>query len=80
MDRAQRVDEKNGVICLVIMFTTGVMTIKMSKMVHFLYFLLMLVKTQSQFGNRYPFSTYNMICSQFAPSLALILWTMKIKN
>ena len=50
MDRAERVDEKNGVICLVIMFTPGVMVIKISKMTHFLYFLLMPAKNQSQFG------------------------------
>ena len=43
-DRAQRVDGKNGVICLVIMFAPGVMIIKMSKMAHFLYFLLMPAK------------------------------------
>ena len=34
-DKTQRVDQKNGVICLVIMFTSGVMVIKMSKMAHF---------------------------------------------
>ena len=44
MDRAQREDEKNGVICLVIMFTPRVMVIKMSKMAHFLNFLLMTAK------------------------------------
>ena len=44
MDRAQREDEKNGVICLVIMFTPRVMVIKMSKMANFLYFLLMTAK------------------------------------
>ena len=48
--RAQRVDEKNGVICLVIMFAPRVMVIKVSQMSHFLYFLLMPVKNQSQFG------------------------------
>ena len=42
MDRAQRLDEKNGVICLV-MFTPGAMVIKMSKMDHFLYFPLITV-------------------------------------
>ena len=31
-DRDQKVDEKNGVICLVIMFTSRVMVIKMPKM------------------------------------------------
>ena len=49
MDRAQRVDAENMVICLVIMFTPGVMVVKMSKMAHFLYFLLVPVKNQSQF-------------------------------
>ena len=49
-DRAQRVDEKNGVICLIIMFAPRVMVIKVSQMSHFLYFLLMPVKNQSQFG------------------------------
>ena len=33
-------DEKNGVNYLVIMFTPRVIVIKMSKMAHFLYFLL----------------------------------------
>ena len=42
IDRAQRVDERNGVICLV-MFTPGVMVIKISKMAHFLYFPLITV-------------------------------------
>ena len=32
MDRAQKVDEKNEVIRLVVMFTPSVMVIKMSKM------------------------------------------------
>ena len=34
MDRAQRVDGKNGIICLV-MFTPDVMVIKMSTIAHF---------------------------------------------
>ena len=40
MDKAQRVDEKNGVICPV-MLTPGVMVIEMSKMGHLLHLLLM---------------------------------------
>ena len=40
----QLVAEKNGVICLVIMFTLRVMVMKMSKMFQFLYFLLMAAK------------------------------------
>ena len=41
MDRAQRQCEKNGVICLVIMFTPRVMVIKVSKNGSFFVFLLM---------------------------------------
>ena len=46
---AQRVDEKNGVNRQV-MFTPRVMVIKMSKMAHFMYFLLDTAKYESQFG------------------------------
>ena len=42
--RAQRVDEKNDVICLV-MFTSKVMVIRMSKMAYLMYFLLNTEKT-----------------------------------
>ena len=43
-DRTQRVGEKNGVICLIIMFIARVMVIKMSKMVHSFFILLMIAK------------------------------------
>ena len=46
MSRTQRVDEKNGVICLVIMFLHSIMVIKMSQMANFLYLLLVTNKTQ----------------------------------
>ena len=36
--RAGKVDEKNGVICLVSMFPSWVMVLKLSKKVHFLQF------------------------------------------
>ena len=49
-DRAQRVDRKNEDICLVIIFTPQVMVIRMSKIAHLLYFLLMPAKNQSQFS------------------------------
>ena len=52
MGRAQRVDEKNAVTCLFIMFATRVMVTKMSKMTHFLYFVLMTGKNQSQFREK----------------------------
>ena len=40
LDVAQRVDEKNWIICLVIIFAPRVTVIKMSQMDYFLYFLL----------------------------------------
>ena len=36
--RSEKVDEQNGVICLVSMFLSWVMTLKLSKEVHFLQF------------------------------------------
>ena len=42
MDKVQKVGEKNGFICLVIMFTAAVMAIEMSKMAHFLLFFFYL--------------------------------------
>ena len=47
--RAQRVDEKNDVICLVI-FTSKVMVIRMSKMAHLMYFLLNTEKNRPSLG------------------------------
>ena len=44
MDRTQKVDENNGVISLAIMFASRVTVIKMSKMAHFLYFVLLTAK------------------------------------
>ena len=50
MERAQRLDEKNVALCLVVMFTPRVMVVKMSKLAYFLFFLLMAAKNYSQFG------------------------------
>ena len=38
MGRARRIDEKNAVICLVIIFSPGVKVIKMSKLGHLFVF------------------------------------------
>ena len=48
-DRAWRLDEKNGIICQV-MFTSRVMVIKISKMAHFLYSVLMTAENLWQCG------------------------------
>ena len=55
---AQKVDEKNGIICLVVIFTPSIMVIKMSKISHFLHFLLITAKHQSQFGEKIAFSSF----------------------
>ena len=44
MDRAQRVDKKNGDTSLVAMFTPRVMVFKMPEITNFLYFLLITAK------------------------------------
>ena len=49
-DRNKKANAKNEVICLVFMVTPRVIVIKMWKIAHFLYFLLMTAKNQSQFG------------------------------
>ena len=43
-DKAQKVNEKNAVICLLIMFTPQFMVMKRSKIAYFLFFLLMPAK------------------------------------
>ena len=52
-DRAQRVDEKNMLICLVTMFTSRVMVIKMSNNGLFLYFLLTTAKSCHNLGTEF---------------------------
>lgn len=51
-NRAHKIVERNGVICLLTMFTSGVMVIKISQMTHFLYFLLLMTaKSQRVWAN-----------------------------
>ena len=42
---------ENGIISVFFIFTFKMMVIKIKKMIHFLYFLLMTAKNQSQFGH-----------------------------
>ena len=55
-DRSEKGDEKNGVICLVIMFTLTVKVFKISKMANFECFLLI-----SQFGRYIKVDLENLI-------------------
>ena len=50
-NRAQRLDEKNGLICLVIIFTLEVKVIKMSKVAHFFIFCWWRQKIIHSLGN-----------------------------
>ena len=52
-DKAQRENEKIGIIYLGIIFTPELTVIKMSKMAHILYLLLITAKNQSQFGQKF---------------------------
>ena len=47
--REEKVDEKNGVICLVSMFPSCVMVLKLFKQVHFLQFCADLSKKSKSF-------------------------------
>ena len=85
-DRAQRVDEKNQVIRLVI-FTPRVMVIRMSKMAHFMYLLLDTAKIRSSLGKIFtciwkvlfgPFRKYYGLCTSELPLAKF--QCLKIKN
>ena len=73
--RAQRVDEKNDAICLV-MFTSKVMVIRMSKMAHLMYFLFNTEKNRHSLGKIFkciwkvlfdPFTKYYGLWSSVLP-------------
>ena len=49
-DRAQRLDEKNRIIGLIIKFIPRLIFINISKSAYSLYILLIAAKNQSQFG------------------------------
>ena len=70
-DRAERWDGKNGVICLV-MFTPKVMVIKMSKIAHFLYFLLMPAKNQSHSLDKIFICIWKILSSSFRKCCGLL--------
>ena len=72
---AQRVDKKNDVICLV-MYTSKVMVIRMSKMAHLMYFLLNTEKNRPSLGKIFkciwkvlfgPFTKYYGLWSSVLP-------------
>ena len=70
--RSEKVDEKNGVICLVSMFPSWVMVLKLSKKVHFLQFCADLSKKSKSVkaiyiyaseSSHYTLSENVMVCS-----------------
>ena len=72
-DRTQRVDKKWGHLSIyrvIYHYTPRVMVIKMSKMAHFMYFLLMTATNQSQFGQNILVKLKDLILfDQFGPDL-----------
>ena len=55
--RAEKVDEKNGVLCLVSKFRSWVMVLKLSKKVHFLQFCADLSKKSKYFKAIYTYAS-----------------------
>ena len=55
--RSEKVDEKNGVICLVSMFPSWVMVLKLSKKVHFLQFCADLSKKSKSIKATYIYAS-----------------------
>ena len=56
MDRAQREDENNEVICLVTMFTPRVMVAKMPEIVHFCIFCWWQQKISQSLGKVFKYT------------------------
>ena len=71
--RAEKLDEKNGVICVVFMFPSWVMTLKLSKKCMFFNFVLTSVKQSFHIKANYIYATER---SHFALSEngIIILW------
>ena len=84
-DRAPEVYEKNGVICLVTMFTPRVMIIKMSKMAHLSYSLLVKANINHSLGKMFK-CTWKILLSSFRKWYACCwknsfgMWKINLKN
>ena len=75
-NREEKVDEKNGIVCLVLMFPSWVMVLKLSKKVHFMQFCADLsqkfkfveaIYTYASEGFRAPLPPDNSHLGQFPP-------------
>ena len=71
IDRAERVDEKNGVICLFIMFIPKVVVMAMSNMAHLLYFLLLTEKRSHSYGKIFRYN-WKILFSSFRKCYGLL--------
>ena len=73
--RSEKVDEKNGVICLVSMFPSWVMVLKLSKKVHFLQFCADLRKKSKSVKAQFTYMHLKSLVTHFQKMvLFIMLW------
>ena len=72
--RAEKVDEKNGVICLVSMFPTWVMVLKLSKKGHFLQFWANLGKKCNSIKAIYIYASGRSRYALSENGIVIMLW------
>ena len=75
--RTQRVDEKNGVICLVIMSTSRVIVVKMSKTAHFCIFYWWQQKSSHSLGKIFKYIGKTLL-SSFRKWYVKRLWSYRL--
>ena len=76
--RSEKVDEKNGVICLVSMFPSWVMVLKLSKKVHFLQFCADLSKKSKSIKAIYIYASERSRVKHFQEMVLFIVLRLTI--
>ena len=79
-DRAEKVDEKNGVICVVFMFPSWVMILELSKKVHFFQFCADLSKKSLSMLKQFTYMHLKRLVMRFQKMLLFtMLWLHVLK-
>ena len=78
--KAEKVDEKNEVICLVSIFSSRVMALKLSKKVHFLQFFADLSKKAKSVNAIYIYASHYTISENGMGNRGLSLCSWDINN
>ena len=79
-DRAEKVDEKNGVICVVFMFPSWVMILELSKKVHFFQFCADLSKKSLSMLKQFTYMHLKPFVMHFQKMLFTMLWLHVLKT